>query len=166
MKISTDMLRELREQSGAGVMACRNALIEAEADIERAMAILKEQSMTIVDKKKEREALQGLVESYVHPGGRVGAIIEINCETDFVARTDEFKDLAHNVAMQVTAMNPKYLRPEDIPEGEEADESDCLLLQAYIRDPGLTIQDIVNEVIAKVGENIKVSRFTRFELGA
>ena len=166
MEISTEMLKELREQSGAGVMACRNALIEAQADMEKALEILKQQSLFIVDKKKDRVALQGLIEAYIHTGGRVGAIVEVNCETDFVARTDEFKDLAHNVAMQIAAMNPKYISVEDVPEGEECEEAaDCLLSQAYIRDPGVTIRDLIHEVIGKVGENIKVSRFVRYGLG-
>jgi len=166
LKIPTDKLKELREQSGAGIMACRNALVEAEADMEKAMQILKEQSLYIVEKKKERSTSQGLIEAYVHPGGRIGAMVELNCETDFVARTDEFKELAHNLAMQIAAMNPVYISSEEVPEGTEIEtQTACLLHQSYIRDPDLTIQDIVNETIAKVGENIKVSRFARFELG-
>jgi len=160
------MLKELREQTGAGIMACRNALEEAEADMEKALQILKDQSLFIVEKKKERATSQGLVEAYVHPGGRIGAMVELNCETDFVARTDEFKELAHNIAMQIAAMNPGYISSNDIPEGEDMDiQAVCLLNQAYIRDPGLTIQDIINEAVAKTGENIKISRITRYELG-
>ncbi len=166
MKIPTDKLKELREQSGAGVMACRNALLEAEADMEKALQILKEQSLFIVEKKKERATFQGLVEAYVHPGGRIGAMVEVNCETDFVARTDEFKELAHNLAMQIAAMTPIYISPEEVPEGADVEmQAACLLQQSYIRDPNLTIRDIINEVIARVGENIKISRFARFELG-
>ncbi|MFC2069825.1 elongation factor Ts [Chloroflexota bacterium] len=166
MKIPTDKLKELREQTGAGIMACRNALVEAEIDMEKALQIIKDQSLFIVEKKKERATSQGLVEAYVHPGGRIGAMIELNCETDFVARTGEFKELAHNLAMQIAAMTPVYISAEDIPEGEDLDtQTVCLLHQSYIRDPNLIIQDIVNETVAKVGENIKISRFARFELG-
>ncbi|MFC1921008.1 elongation factor Ts [Chloroflexota bacterium] len=166
MDIPTDKLKELREQTGAGIMACRNALIEAEVDMEKALQIIKEQSLFIVEKRKERATSQGLVESYVHPGGRIGAMVELNCETDFVARTDEFKELAHNLAMQIAAMTPEYISAEDIAEVEDLDtQAVCLLHQAYIRDPNLTIQDLINEAVAKVGENIRISRFARFELG-
>ncbi|MFC1991818.1 elongation factor Ts [Chloroflexota bacterium] len=166
MKIPTDKLKELREQSGAGIMACRNALLEAEADIEKALQILKEQSLFVIEKKKERVASQGLAEAYIHTGGRIGALVEVNCETDFVARTDEFKELAHNLAMQVAAMPPQFISPETVPEGSDINlQENCLLLQPYIKDLNLTVQDIINEAIAKLGENIKVSRFARFELG-
>jgi elongation factor Ts len=166
LEIPTEKLKELREQTGAGIMACRNALVEAEADMEKALEILKEQSLFIVEKKKDRQASLGLVESYIHPGGRVGAMVELNCETDFVGRTDEFKELAHNLAMQVAAMKPAYLSAADAPEGEDIDpEAACLLSQAYIRDQNLTVQDLINEMIAKVGENVRVNRFVRFELG-
>ncbi|MFC2021182.1 elongation factor Ts [Chloroflexota bacterium] len=166
MKISTDKLKELREQSGAGIMACRNALLEAAEDMEKALEILKQQSLFIVEKKKERVASEGLVEAYVHTGGRIGAMVEVNCETDFVARTDEFKELAHNLAMQVAAMPPQYISPETLSEGADIDAREaCLLLQPYIKDLSMTVQDIINDAIAKVGENIKVSRFARFELG-
>jgi elongation factor Ts len=166
LEVPTEKLKELREQTGAGIMACRNALVQAEADMEKALEILKEQSLFIVEKKKERVTSQGLVEAYIHPGGRIGSMIELNCETDFVARTDEFKGLAHNLAMQVAAMAPKYVSAEDIPEGEDPDTGTvCLLSQAYIRDPNLTILDIINEAVAKVGENIKITRFARYEIG-
>jgi elongation factor Ts len=166
LEIPTEKLKELREQTGAGIMACRNALVEAEADMEKALEILKEQSLFIVEKKKERTTSQGLIEAYIHPGGRIGSMVELNCETDFVARTDEFRELAHNLAMQVAAMAPKYVSPENIPEGEDLDaDAVCLLNQAYIRDPNLTIRDVINEVVAKVGENIKVTRFARYEIG-
>ncbi|MFC1954201.1 elongation factor Ts [Chloroflexota bacterium] len=166
MKIPTETLKELREQSGAGIMACRNALVEAEADLEKALQILKDQSLFAVEKKKERVASQGLTEAYIHAGGRIGTLVEVNCETDFVARTDEFKELAHNLAMQVAAMPPRFVSPDTVPEGSDVNlQEDCLLLQPYIRDLSLTVQDIINEAIAKLGENIKVSRFARFELG-
>lgn len=146
-------------------MACRNALIQTEEDMEKALSILKQQSLFIVEKKKDRSTSQGLVEAYIH-GGRIGSMVEVNCETDFVARTDEFKTLAHNLAMQVAAMPARFVSLEAVPEGTQVKaEEDCLLLQPYIRDPALTVQDVINEVIARLGENIRVSRFTRFELG-
>ncbi|MFC2004997.1 elongation factor Ts [Chloroflexota bacterium] len=166
MKIPTAKVKELREQSGAGIMACRNALLEAEEDMEKALEILKQQSLFIVEKKKERLVSQGLVEAYVHTGGRIGAMVELNCETDFVARTDEFKELAHHLAMQVAAMPPQFISTETVPEGVDIEAQEvCLLLQPYIKDLNMTVQDLINETIAKVGENIKVSRFARFELG-
>jgi len=160
------MLKELREQSGAGVMACRNALIETNADLEKALKILKDQNLVVIEKKKERTASQGINEAYIHTGGRIGSLVEVNCETDFVARTDEFKELAHNLAMQIAAMPPRFVSPDTVPEGDEVNlQEDCLLLQPYIRDLSLTVQDVINETIAKLGENIKVGRFARFELG-
>ncbi|MFC2034006.1 elongation factor Ts [Chloroflexota bacterium] len=166
MEVSIDTIKELREECGAGVMECRNALIETEGNIEKAIALLKQSSIYKVDKKKERSASEGLIESYIHTGGRIGAIVEVNCETDFAARTDVFKELAHNLAMQVAAMPPQFVSSEDVPEGTDVEiETDCLLLQPYIKDTSITIQDILNEAIAKVGENIKVTRFARFEVG-
>jgi len=166
-KISINKVKELREQSGAGIMDCRNALLETEGDIEKAIQILKERSLFQVQKKAERSTTQGLIEAYIHIGGSIGTMVEVNCETDFVARTNEFKELAHNLAMQVTAMPPRFISREEIPDGDDdiEPETACLLLQPYIKDPDKTIQDIVNETIAKVGENIKVSRFARFQLG-
>jgi elongation factor Ts len=160
------MVKELRDQSGAPIMECRNALIEAKGDIATALEILKQQSLILAEKKAKRSVAQGLVEAYVHAGGRIGAMVEVNCESDFVARTNEFKELAHHLAMQVAAMAPKFISKE-----EAAKESDiepqtvCLLLQPYIKDPAKSVQEIIAETIAKVGENIKVSRFARFELG-
>ncbi len=166
MKVSTEDIKELREKSGAGVMECRNALVAAEGQIEKALEILKAQNLVKVEKKKSRTAAQGLIECYVHAGGRIGAMIEINCETDFVARTDVFKDLAHNVAMQVAAMEPECVSQDQLPAGSEADPKvACLMLQPYIRDQAITIEDLVNQAIGKVGENIKISRFARFEVG-
>jgi elongation factor Ts len=165
LSISTERIKELREQSGAGIMDCRNALLQSDGDFDKALEILKQQSLVKVEKKKQRTAAQGLIEAYVH-SGRIGSMVEVNCETDFVARTDEFKKLAHELAMQVAACAPQCISPEEKPEGNEPiDPSACLLQQAYIRDPNKTVQDLVNEVIAKVGENIKISRFARFELG-
>ena len=147
-------------------MSCRNALIEASGDMEKAQQILKEKGILKAQKKLERSTSQGVVETYVHTGGRIGAMIEVNCETDFVARTDEFKELAHNLVMQVVAIPPKFISDDDLPEGADIEpQVDCLLLQPFIKDPSKTIQDIIVETIARLGENIKVARFARFELG-
>jgi len=167
LEIPTSRIKELREKTGAGIMDCRNALLKGEGDLEKALEILKEQGVLKAQKKAERTTSQGLVEAYIHAGGRIGAMVEVNCETDFVARTDEFKELAHELAMQVAAMQPQYISKEDVPEGADVDyESACLLLQPYIRDNSKTVNDLIVETIAKVGENIRVRRFVRFELGA
>jgi elongation factor Ts len=160
---TTEQIRALRERTGAGIMDCKRALDEAHDDPERAEALLKEWGLQGVSKKAGREASQGLVESYIH-GGRVGALVEVNCETDFVARTEEFKTLTHDIAMQVAAMNPSRVRRAD-PSADGATEDVPLLEQKFIRDESKTIQDLVNESIAKLGENIVVRRFARFELG-
>ena len=167
MSISKACIKELRDQCGAGVMECYNALLEAGGDMEKALNTLKERGFLKAAKKAERVTKQGLVEAYVHAGGRIGAMVELNCETDFVARTDEFKELAHNLAMQVAAMCPQFVSEDEIPKGQEADieaTTACLLKQPYIKDPCVTIEDIIVATIARVGENIKVSRFVRFEL--
>jgi elongation factor Ts len=178
LQVSTTAIKDLREKTGAGVMDCKKALLEAEGNLEKAIEILNQRGIALAHKKAERVADQGIIEAYVHPGGRIGVLVEVNCETDFVARTDEFKDLAHNLALQIAAMCPQFISPEDMAqeaetEAEAETETDadadaktaCLLLQPYIKEPDKTVQDIVTETIAKVGENIKVRRFIRFELG-
>ena len=166
MKIPLESIKELREQSGAGIMQCRNALEKHEGNRGKALEFLKEQGLLKAKEKAERTAAEGLIEAYIHIGGRVGAMVELNCETDFVARTDEFKQLAHNLAMQVAAMAPRFVSEEEVPEGADIEpQAVCLLQQPYIKDQELTIQDVITETIARVGENIKVSRFARFELG-
>ena len=166
MKIPTEAIKELREQSGAGVMDCRNALVEAQGQLEKALEILKQQSLVKVEKKKARTAAQGIIECYVHAGGRIAAMVELNCETDFVARTPEFKQLAHDLSMQVAAMSPQYIAPEDIPADSALDPSSAALLtQPFIKDQAMIIRDLLNQLVAKMGENIRVSRFARFEIG-
>jgi elongation factor Ts len=166
LEITTAMIKELRDQSGAGIMDCRSALAGTKGDMEKALSILKEKGLLKAQEKSERATGQGLVEAYIHTAGRIGAMIEVNCETDFVARTDEFKELAHSLAMQVAALAPKYISEEEIPEGADVEPREvCLLLQPYIKDPDKTIKDIIVETIAKVGENIKIRRFSRYELG-
>ncbi len=166
MEISVETIKELRNQCGAGVMECRDALLEMEGDVEKALHVLKGKGLLKAAKKADRVTTQGLIEAYIHAGGRIGSLVEVNCETDFVARTDEFKELAHELAMQVAALSPQYISEEELPEGADIEpQAACLLQQPYIRDPGKTIRDVIVEVIAKVGENIRVSRFSRFELG-
>jgi len=167
VRITTHRVRELRDQSGAGIMDCRKALLEAQGDTEKALQILQQQGLLRAKKKAERSTNQGVIEAYIHAGGRIGAMVEVNCETDFVARTDEFKELAHHLAMQVAAMNPQFTSREEVPEGSDIDpQVACLLLQPDIRHSDRSVQDTIAETIARVGENIKVSRFARFELGS
>ena len=166
MEISIIRIKELRDQTGAGIMECRNALVVAEGEVEKAIHILREQSLFRAQKKSSRSTSQGIIETYIHTGGRIGAMVELNCETDFAARTDEFKELAHCLAMQVTAQDPLFISKEQVPEGTEIEpETACLLLQPYIKNPEQTVQDVITEAVAKIGENIKVNRFARFELG-
>ena len=166
MDITTEQIKELRTVSGAGVMDCRNALKETNGDKAEALKILQKQGLVKAQKTAGRVAKQGLVVSYIHSGGRIGALVEVNTETDFVARTAEFQELAHNIAMQVAAMAPEYLSKDTCPTGVEIDfQNACLLLQPYIKDPTKTIQDLVTELISKTGENIVIGRFARFELG-
>jgi elongation factor Ts len=166
LKITTVMIKELRDKTGAGIMDCRSALVGCGGDIEKALDTLKEKGLLKAQKKAERTTSQGLIEAYIHTAGRIGSMVEINCESDFVARTDEYKQLAHCLAMQVAALAPKYITEEEIKEGEEIDPKEaCLLSQPYIKDPTRTVKDIIVETIAKVGENIRVRRFIRYELG-
>ena len=166
MAVTVDDIKALRGLTGAGVMDSKRALEAAGGDLRKAEEILRERGIASAAKKANRETNQGLVESYIHSGGRIGAIVEVNCETDFVARTDDFRDLAHNLAMQIAAMSPSYVDAAQAPEGEEVDAAqDCLLQQPFIRDPSKTVQDLVNETVGKLGENVRVRRFTRFSLG-
>ncbi|GAG61211.1 unnamed protein product [marine sediment metagenome] len=134
--------------------------------MEKALQILKETGFLKAQRKAGRAATEGLVEAYIHCGGHIGAMVEVNCESDFVTRTDEFKELAHNLAMQVAAIPPQFISGDEVPEEADIEPQEaCLLLQPYIRDTSKTVQDIIVETVAKIGENIKVSRFVRFELG-
>lgn len=166
MAVTVETIKALRDLTGAGIMDSKRALEETDGDVEAARKILREKGIASAAKKASRDTNEGLVEAYIHSGGRVGAIVELNCETDFVARTDDMKDLAHNVAMQVAAMSPKYVREDEVPEDEDGSPQEvCLLSQPFIRDNEQTVQDVVNETIAKVGENVRVRRFSRFSLG-
>src|SRR4030043_45595 len=164
MQVSAEAIKILREQTNAGIMDCKRALQEVNGDMAAAAEILKQKGHALAKKKETRVTAQGLIEAYVHTGSKVGALVELNCESDFVARTPEFKELAHDLAMQVAATKPRFLAREDVPQVEEVPDEECLLLQPFIKDPGKKVQDIITEAVAKVRENIKVKRFARFEL--
>src|SRR5579859_7165440 len=160
MPSTTELNKELREKTGAGIMECKRAVEDAAGDLVKAEQFIKERGLAMVEKRKGAEAGQGLIESYVH-AGRIGAMIELNCQTDFVARTEEFRTLAREIAMQVAATNPSR-----ISSTEKSSDGDVPLLdQPYIRDSSKTIQELLNETIARVRENIVIRRFSRFELG-
>jgi len=196
MQISKDLIRELRNKTGAGVMDCKQALLEAGGDIQKAQDILREKGSVVAIKRSARETQEGLVSSYVHSGSKLGVLLEINCETDFVAKTSEFSQLAKELAMQIAAMDPLWIKPEDVPKGVIEKEKEiykkqaqelgkpekviekiaqgrlekyftqvCLLEQPYIKDPKLKVKNLITETITKLGENIKVGRFTRFKVG-
>jgi elongation factor Ts len=159
MPTATELIKELREKTGAGIMECKRALDEA-GSMDEAEKLLKKWGLATAEKKAGRETSQGVIDSYVH-AGRIGAMVELNCETDFVARTDDFKTLAREIAMQVAATNPTRLT-----SSEPSTDGDVPLLdQPYIRDPGRTVQELINESIAKLRENVVLRRFVRFELG-
>jgi elongation factor Ts len=175
--MSTDLIKQLRAMTSAGVMDCKRALDEANGNLEKAAEILRQQGLAKAEKKAGREASQGIIHSYIHAGGRIGSMIELNCETDFVARTDDFKALAHDLAMQAAAMPPRFIRLEEVTDEDKAAgisefgdekrffESAVFLAQPFIKEPRRTIDDIVRDVISKVGENIVVRRVARFEVG-
>ena len=151
MAVSVEQIKSLREKTGLGIHDVKHALEEADGNEEKAMAILKEKGLSTVAKKATRSTNQGLIDTYIHGAGRIGAMVEVNCETDFVARTDDFKYFVHEIALQVASMNP-----------ENVDE---LLDQPYFRDPSKTVKDLLTDIIAKLGENMKIGRIVRFELG-
>lgn len=151
MKITVDLIKTTRESTGAGVMEVKRALNKAGGDVQTAKKILREKGSMRAERKAYREASAGLIHAYIHAGGQIGSLVEVNCETDFVAKTTEFRTLCQEIAMQITAMNPKNL--------------DELVNQEYIRDSSKSIQDLVKEVIAKTGENIVIKRFSRYEVG-
>ena len=195
MSISASLVKELRERSGAGMMDCKKALVETNGDIEKAIDLLREKGLASAAKKASRIASEGLVEAYIH-GGRIGVLIEINTETDFVAKNDEFKNFVKDMAMQVAASNPKYVKRDDVPEDVIERERNvlvqqalnegkpehiaqkmvegrmgkfyeqiCLLDQQFIKDSDKKVSEILNELISKIGENLVIRRFVRFEVG-
>jgi elongation factor Ts len=196
MEISMDLVKDLRQRTGAGVMDCRTALQEAKGNVEGAIDYLRRKGLATAAKKAGRIATDGLVSSYIHAGGKIGVLVEINCETDFVARTDDFQTFVKNMAMQIAAANPQYIRREEVPEEvlekerqiyrTQAMESGkpekvidkivdgkmerfysetCLLEQTYIKDSDQTVREVLEAMIAKIGENISIRRFARFQLG-
>lgn len=196
MEITTDMIKELRAATGAGVLDCRKALAEADGDFQKAVDYLRQKGLATAAKRADREASEGMVELYSHGGGRVGVMVEVNCETDFVARSQAFQTLAHEIALQIAAAAPRYVKEDQIPpevlqheaqiarkraleEGKPAEvaeriveerlekfkEEVVLMRQPYIRDEGLTVEQLVLQNVAATGENIVIRRFQRWELG-
>ncbi len=166
MEISVDQIKTLRELTGAGVMDCKKALQEAEGDLPKAQQILRAKGIAKAADKVGRETREGLVEAYIHSGSRIGALVEVNCETDFVSRLPEFRELAHQLAMQVVAMTPQYVDRSQMPAEDSRDpEEVCLLQQPYIKDDARVIQDLVTDLSVRVGEHLLVRRFARFALG-
>lgn len=166
MKISIQVVKELRNRTNAGILDCNKVLLEVDGDMEKAIELLKQRGEAIAERKKDLVATEGIIEAYIHHTRNIGALVELNCETDFVAHTDEFKELARNLAMQVAATCPQFITDEEMPlETDTNPQAVCLLSQPFIKDPDRTVKDVVTETIAKVGENIKVRRFARFELG-
>ena len=194
--ISATMVKELREKTGAGIMDCKGALAACDGDMSQAIDFLRKKGLATAAKRAGRAMTEGIVESYIHMDNKLGVLVEVNCETDFVAKNDDFKEFAKNIAMHIAATNPVGIRPEDIPEetlnrekeiyrgqvlemGKPEKIADkivegkmqkyfkesCLMNQAYVRDPDITIEDLLNEMIAKIGENISINRFTRFRIG-
>tara|TARA_B100000029_G_scaffold269405_1_gene264736 strand:- start:51 stop:557 length:507 start_codon:yes stop_codon:yes gene_type:complete len=168
MEITAEMVKKLRMKTGAGIMASKKALEDSNGDFSKAEQVLQEQGLALAAKKAGRDTSEGVVQSYIHTGGRIGALVEVKCETDFVARTKEFLDLSKNLAMQIAAMNPVYVDRNNVPDDEKDDFSSegILLEQAFIRDQNLTVEDIIKEVVSKVGENIIISKFQRFDLSS
>ncbi len=194
--ISAGMVKQLREKSGAGIMDCKQALAECEGDIEKAVDFLRKKGLATAKKRAGRATGEGAVQSYIHMGGKIGVLVEVNCETDFVAKTDDFLAFVKNIAMHVAATNPEGIVEEDVPQDVIDREKEiyraqalemgkpekmvdkiaegklnkffkesCLMNQAYVKDPNMTITDYLNDVIAKTGEKITIKRFARFQVG-
>ncbi|MCA1668370.1 MAG: translation elongation factor Ts [Thermomicrobia bacterium] len=177
MSVTMDQIKQLREKTGAGIMDCKRALEESSGDLDAAEIVLRKQGMASAAKKAGRAANQGLIFQYIH-GGRIGCLLELNCETDFVARTEDFQQLGRDIAQHIIGMLPQYVRADEVPAAvrererrihdgsdEEVDRKLVLLAQPFVRDPKKTIGGMVQEAIGKLGENIVVRRFTRYELG-
>ncbi|MDF0644026.1 MAG: translation elongation factor Ts [Nitrospira sp.] len=193
---SSQLVKELREKTGAGILDCQKALQENGDDIEKAVDYLRQKGLAAAQKKAGRETNQGLIHAYIHMGGKIGVLIEVNCETDFVARNEEFKAFVNDLALQVAAAKPQYVRREDVPGGtvdkersiyegqakemgkppaawpkivegklEKFFQESCLIEQAFIKDPAVTVKDLLAQKIAKIGENMNIRRFTRYQLG-
>ena len=166
MKISVQAVKELRNRTNAGILDCNRVLLEVDGDIEKAIELLKQRGAAIAEKKRDLVTTEGVIEAYIHHTKCIGVLVELNCETDFVARTAEFRELARDLAMQVAAASPQFVTIEEMPPEAEMDpQAVCLLSQPFIKEPVKTVKEIIAETIAKVGENIKARRFARFELG-
>ena len=194
MGINADLVKKLRDSTGIGIMNCKTALIEADGDFEKAIDVLRKKGMASAKKKAGRQALEGIIASYIHHGDKIGVLVEINCETDFVARTDEFKNLARDIAMHIAATNPSYISKEEVPRDVIEKEREiyseqskgkpehaiekiingklekffaqfCLLQQTFIKDSKMSVGEYIVSKVAKLGENIKVRRFTQYQLG-
>ena len=194
--ISAATVKQLREKTGAGIMDCKEALSECNGDISKAVDFLRKKGLATAAKRAGRATTEGIIESYIHMDSKLGVLVEINCETDFVAKNEDFKEFAKNIAMHITATNPVSIRPEDVPKETIDKEKEiyraqvldmgkpekiadkivdgkmkkyfkenCLMNQAYVRDPDITIEDLLNEMVAKIGENITIKRFARFKIG-
>jgi elongation factor Ts len=196
MKVSAGQVKELREKTGAGMMDCQKALNEADGDMEQAIVVLRKKGLATAQKKAARVAAEGMIGHYIHAGGKLGVIVEVNCETDFAARNSEFQSLVKDIAMHIAAQNPQYVRREDVPTDELQKEKDiykeqarasgkpehiidkiaegklesyyqmvCLYDQAFVKDPAQTVEQLINALVGKIGENIRVRRFVRFKTG-
>ena len=194
--ISATLVKQLREKTGAGMMDCKQALVECDAEMDKAIDFLRKKGLATAQKRAGRAMTEGIVQSYIHMGGKLGVLVEVNCETDFVAKNEDFINFTKNIAMHIAASNPLGIRPEDVPEEMVNREKEiyqaqaletgkpenvitkivegkmskffkdnCLLNQPYVRDPDLSVEDLLNELIAKIGENISIRRFVRFQTG-
>lgn len=166
LQVNTESIRSLRERTGAGIMDCKRALEDSGGDLDKAEEKLKAAGIAKAAAKSHRATREGIIGSYVHAGGKIASMVEINCETDFVARTDVFQELAHNLAMQIAAMDPQFIDEDEMPEADNrSPEEVCLLRQSFIKDPSRSIADIVLEAKTHLGENVRVARIIRFGLG-
>ncbi|GKS58618.1 elongation factor Ts [Nitrospira sp.] len=196
MAAPATLVKELRDKTGAGILDCQKALQENSNDIEKAVDYLRQKGLAAAQKRASREANEGIISSYIHPGSRIGVLVEVNCETDFVARNEEFQAFVKDVALQIAAANPTYVKREDVPEDvvskeraiyegqakemgkppaawpkivegklEKYFQESCLLEQAFIKDPSATVKDLLTQKVAKIGENLIIRRFTRYQLG-
>ena len=194
--INAAMVKQLREKTGAGMMDCKEALTECDGDISKSIDFLRKKGLATASKRSGRIMSEGVIKSYIHTGSKLGVLVEINCETDFVAKNDDFIEFAKNIAMHIAATNPLGIRPEDVPEEiinrekeiyraqavetgkpekivdkiaegklQKFYKDNCLMSQAYVRDPNVTVEDLLNSLIAKIGENITINRFVRFQVG-
>jgi elongation factor Ts len=194
--INATMVKQLREKSGAGIMDCKAALEESEGDLDKAIELLRKKGIATAQKRAGRATSEGVVQAYIHMGGKIGVLVEVNCETDFVAKTDDFMDFAKNIAMQIAATRPLGVTPEDVPSDVIEKEKEiyraqaiemgkpekivdqiaqgkvkkfykenCLMQQPYVRNPDMTIEDYLNDMVAKTGEKITIKQFARFQIG-